>query len=182
MQQFGDQFDQASAMTMLGEVERMYGSVAAARGAYENAISLLLDQGGELCSLAINYHNLGQTALLMGDVETADVQLTRSLELSRQLGTARKLTLEALVGLANVSNGRGWHGPAARLLGCADAGLARYGYALDLADQQPRDRLEAALRGALGDSAFEELYTQGGRISPEEIAITPEVFEGATAY
>src|SRR4030081_944766 len=89
MREFGDQYEQSMAMTALGEVERTYGSVAAAARAYEGAISLLLDQGGELCSLAMNYHNLGQTALLMGDVETADVQLTRSLELSRQLGTAR---------------------------------------------------------------------------------------------
>jgi predicted ATPase len=179
MKQFGDQYDQANAMTLLGEVERMYGSVAAARRAYENAISLLLDQGGEMCSLAMNHHNLGQTALLMGDVETADVHLSRSLEFSRQLGTARKLTLEALVGLANVSKSRGRHSAAARLLGCADAGLARYGYALDPADQQPRDGLEAALRAALGNSGYEDLHAQGGGLSPEGIAITPEVFEGA---
>ena len=172
MTRFGDGWEQAQAYTLLGEVEREYGSVEAAAAAYENAISLVRGMGGERFMIALNQHNLGQTALLMGDFTKADEQFVESFEAGRQLLGA-KLTLYSLVGLAAVAQARGRSSTAARLLGCADTQFARIGYELHPADQPPRHRLEAALRLALGDTAYEEFHAQGAHIDPEEAVELP---------
>ena len=172
MTQFGDGWEQAQAYTMLGEVEREYGSVEAASAAYENAIRLARSMGGERFLIAVNQHNLAQTALLTGDFTTADEQFRESFEAGRQLLGA-KLTLYSLVGLAAVAQARGRSSTAARLLGCADTRFARIGYELHPADQPPRDRLEASLRLALGDTAYEERHAEGARLDPEEAVELP---------
>jgi predicted ATPase/DNA-binding CsgD family transcriptional regulator len=181
MTQFGDQWEQALAHTMIGEVERTYGSVPAAARAYRTSLRLLNEQGGELCSLASTYHNLGQTFLLIGDLETAAAQFTMGLDAARRLGPARKVALGSLVGLASVAKAQGRPLEAARLLGCADAAMARNGYELELADRLPRDRLEEALRGKLGDRGYEELHAQGGSLDPDEVVISPEMSENAVS-
>jgi predicted ATPase/DNA-binding CsgD family transcriptional regulator len=176
----GDAWEQALAYTTMGEFERAYGTVAAAAAAYEAALRLLREAGGERFLTGVNQHNLGQTALLLGDLETAEAQFVKAFEAGRQLGTL-KLSLHSLVGLANVATAGGHQVAAARLLGCADAAFTRAGYALHPADQGPRDGLEARLRASLGDAAYEELHAQGSRLDPEEIAITPAVFEDAVS-
>jgi len=176
----GDRWEQALAYTTLGEAEREYGTVQAASTAYQTALRLLQQSGGELFLTAVNQHNLAQTALLLGDLENSEAQFVRSFKAGRQLG-AVKLSLHSLVGLANVAKARGRHMAAARLLGCADSAFARAGYELHPADQGPRDNLEAALRSMLGDASYKELHAQGGRLDLDEIVISPEVFADAVS-
>lgn len=176
----GDRWEQALAYTTLGEVEREYGTVQAASTAYETALRLLQQSGGELFLTAVNQHNLAQTALLLGDLETSEAQFVRSFEAGRQLGTV-KLLLHSLVGLANVARARGRYIAATRLLGCADVAFARAGYELHPADQGPRASLEAALRVALGDASYEELHAQGGRFDLDEIVTSRESFADAVS-
>jgi len=180
MLESGDHWEKALAYTSRGEVARTFGSAEAAAAAYENAVRLLLDSGGELFLLGVNHHNLAQTALMLSDLEGAEAQFLKAFEAGRQIG-ASKLTLHSLVGLANVTRSRGRHVAAARMLGCADAAFARAGYELHPADQPPRDRLVNALRASLGDAAYEELHAQGSRMDPEEMAVTPEALEGTVS-
>jgi tetratricopeptide (TPR) repeat protein len=178
MSEAGDPWEQALVYTTLGEVERQYGTVEGAADAYQHALQLLDQIGGELFLTGVNYHNLGQTALLLGNLETAEAQFLRSFAAGRQLG-ATKLSLHSLTGLANVARAGGRPVAAARLLGCADAAFARAGYELHPADEGPRDKLEAALRESLGDAAYQELHAQGARLDPQEMVATGELFEGA---
>jgi predicted ATPase len=180
MLESGDHWDKAVAFTMMGEVERTYGSLEAAATAYGNAVRLLLDNGGELLLLGTNHHNLAQTALMRSDLEGAEAQFLKAFDAGRQLG-ASKLMLHSLVGLANVTRARGRYVAAARILGCADAAFARAGFELHPADKPPRVRLENELRAALGDAAYEELHAQGSRVDPDEMVITPEALEGVVS-
>ncbi len=173
-------FELASSYTLLGEYEREYGTPQAATEAYETALRLLRECGGELFQTAVNQINLGQVALLVGEPGTAKKQFTTALPVARNFG-AWKLLLTALLGCAQVAGAEGRHAAAARLLGCADAGFARAGYVLEHADRTPRDRLEVALRARLGDAAFEELQAQGGALDPNEAAADmADLLEAAT--
>jgi predicted ATPase/DNA-binding CsgD family transcriptional regulator len=176
----GDPWEQALAYTTLGEVERAYGTAPAAAAAYGTALRLLEQNGGELFLMGINHHNLGQTALLLGDLEAAEAQFVQALQAGRQLGALR-LSVHTLVGMSSVANAAERPVAAARLLGCADAAFSRTGYTLHPADQVPRDKLEAVLRATLGDGAYEEFHARGSRIDPDEILITPDALEGAVS-
>jgi predicted ATPase/DNA-binding CsgD family transcriptional regulator len=167
MTRFGDPWETALAMTLVGEVEREYGSPEAAAASYERAIRILLDHGGERYLVAANYYNLGQTALLLGKPDSAESNFRKCLDASRQLGFPR-LLCGSVIGLAAVAQARGRHSQAARFLGAADAALARIGCDLVRPDQAPRDQLENELRSALGDKSFEEFHAQGGRLTPDE--------------
>ena len=167
MTRFGDPWETALAMTLVGEVERVCGSPEAAAASYEGAIHLLLDHGGERYLVAGNYYNLGQTALLLDKADSAESNFRKCLDASRLLGFPR-LVCGSVIGLAAVAQARGRPHQAARWLGAADAGLARIGSELQLPDQVPRDRLEKALRSDLGDKTYEEFHAQGGRLAPDE--------------
>jgi len=170
MTSFGDSWEQATAYSLRGEVERTYGSAEDATVAYENAIRLVRENGGERLLIAVNHHNLAQTALLLGDLAKAEEQFLRSLDAGQLF--ASKLTLYSLVGLAGVAHARGRTAVAVRLLGCTDMAFARIGYELQPADQLPRDRLEDALRAQMGDARYEELHAQGGEVDPDEAVAT----------
>jgi len=177
MTHFGDPWETALAMTLMGEVEREYGSPEAAAASYERAIRLLLDQGGERYLVAANYYNLGQTALLLDTPDSAESNFRKCLDASRLLGFPR-LVCGSVIGLAAVAQARSRPLQAARWLGAADAGLARIGSELQLPDRAPRDRLESALRSALGDKAFEESHAQGGRLALDEAVAEYETPSG----
>jgi len=177
MTRFGDPWETALAMTAVGEVERVCGSPEAAAASYERAIRVLLDHGGERYLVAVNYHNLGQTALLLGKPDSAESNFKKCLDASRLLGVPR-LLCGSVIGLAAVAQARRRHLQGARLLGAADAALARIGSDLLQPDQAPRDQLENELRSALGDKSFEEFHAQGGRLALDEAVAEYETPSG----
>jgi predicted ATPase/DNA-binding CsgD family transcriptional regulator len=177
MTSVGDPWETALAMTLVGEVDRECGSPEAAAASYERAIRLLLDHGGEQYLLAANYYNLGQTALLLSKPDSAESNFRKCLDASSLLGSPR-LLCGSVIGLAAAAQARGRPRQAARLLGAADAGLARIGSELVRPDQAPRDQLEDEIRSALGDKAFEEFHAQGGRLAPDEAVAAYETSAG----
>jgi predicted ATPase/DNA-binding CsgD family transcriptional regulator len=177
MTRFGDPWETALAMTLVGEVERVCGSPEAAAASYERAIRLLLDHGGEHHLVAGNYFNLGQTDLLLGRPDSAELNFRKCFDAGRLLGFSRLLG-GSVLGLAAVSQARGRPLQAARLLGAADAALARIGNAIQVPDQAPRDWLENALRSDLGDKTFEEFHAQGGRLEPDQAVAAYETPAG----
>jgi hypothetical protein len=178
MTQFGDPWERALAITLVGEVERAYGSPVAAAAAYESAIQLLLHHGGEQLLIAMNQHNLGQTSLVLGNVGMAESNFRESCAAGRELG-ASKLIFYAMMGLAGVAQARGRPVHAARLLGAADAAFARIGYEIQPVDRDQRDGLEKELRSELGDKNFEESHALGRRLEPQEALSAYEALEGA---
>jgi predicted ATPase/DNA-binding CsgD family transcriptional regulator len=177
MTRFGDPWETALAMTLVGEVERVCGSPEAAAASYERAIRLLLDHGGERYMVAANYHNLGQTDLLLGKPDSAESNFRKSFDACRLLGFPRQVC-GSVIGLAAVAQARGRPHQAARLLGAADAALARIGQEVLAPDQAPRDWLENALRSDLGDETYDELHGEGGRLEPDEAVAGYEPLAG----
>jgi tetratricopeptide (TPR) repeat protein len=177
MTRFGDPWETALAMTLVGEVEREFGSPEAAAASYERAILVLLDHGGEHYLVAANYYNLGQTALLLGKPDSAESNFQKCLGASGLLGFPR-LLCGSVMGLAAVAQARGRPRQAARFLGAADAALARIGSRMLQPDQAPRDQLEHALRSALGDKTFEEFHAQGGLLALDEAVAAYETSAG----
>jgi tetratricopeptide (TPR) repeat protein len=178
MTRFGDPWETALAMTLVGEVERECGSPEAAAASYERAIRVLLDHGGERYLVAANYYNLGQTALLLGKPDSAESNFQKCLGTSGLLGFPR-LLCGSVIGLAAVAQARGRPRHAARFLGAADAALARIGSEMGPPDQAPRDQLEHALRSALGDKKFDEFHAQGGRLALDEAVAAHETSAGS---
>ncbi|WP_055572692.1 ATP-binding protein, partial [Streptomyces prasinopilosus] len=70
--------------------------------------------------------------------------------------------------LAGVDGGRRAR-DAARCLGAADASLPP-GHVAGRMEREVRDLAERRTRAALGDTAYETAYAEGGRLSPEEAA------------
>ncbi|GAB3179441.1 AfsR/SARP family transcriptional regulator [Streptomyces incanus] len=80
---------------------------------------------------------------------------------------ATHLTMGATA-LAGVDGGRRAR-DAARCLGAADASLPP-GHVAGRMEREVRDLAERRTRDALGDTAYETAYAEGGRLSPEEAA------------
>jgi hypothetical protein len=92
-----------------------------------------------------------------------------ALELSRRVGTMWGVR-NSVIGLARVADGQAQHERAARLLGAADALSMRAGISIGPTDRAHVARVVAGARQALGDGAFEAVWS-GGRSLPLEMLI-----------
>ncbi|WP_051165779.1 BTAD domain-containing putative transcriptional regulator [Amycolatopsis orientalis] len=111
------------------------------------------------------YAELGFIAELRGDVVQAKKYHLQGLEYARLLDEPRAfaLSLEGLAGTAVPET-------AALLLGAADAARRSVGAPLPPAERGDVDRITAAARSALGDSAFAAEFEHGTRL-PVEAAV-----------
>lgn len=106
---------------------------------------------------------LGFVAELRGDVEAALARHKEGLAAARATGDPRAVAL-AWEGLAGARALAGRHEHAAALLGAAAAARASVGAPLPHGERGDVDRLESAVRAALGDAAFSAAYDHGGTL------------------
>jgi predicted ATPase/DNA-binding SARP family transcriptional activator len=106
---------------------------------------------------------LGFVAELRGDVEAALARHREGLAAARATGDPRAVAL-AWEGLAGARALAGRHEHAAVLLGAAAAARASVGAPLPHGERGDVDRIESAVRAALGDTAFSAAHEHGGTL------------------
>ncbi|MEV7195082.1 BTAD domain-containing putative transcriptional regulator [Streptomyces sp. NPDC093510] len=116
----------------------------------------------------LHHAEMGFIAELRGDGPGAEAHHLLGLEAARALAEPRAvaLSLEGLAGAAAVS---GAAERAALLLGAADAARRSVGAPLPPAERGDVDRITAAARAALGESAYAEAFARGAELPPERL-------------
>jgi tetratricopeptide (TPR) repeat protein len=105
----------AQALNVLGLVARHAGDMDRARACFSECVAIQESRGKRDNLLAAARGNLSVIALFEGDLDTARELLARDVELSRELGNLRSLTLD-LIALGDVHVDRGDAASAAPLL------------------------------------------------------------------
>jgi predicted ATPase len=106
--------------------------------------------------------NLGEADYHLGDYAKARVRFEEARIAFESVGFKAHVG-HALTGLAGVEASSGHHDEAARLLGRADALLARVGASKDDFDPTLAVKVAAAARADLGDDGFAAAYEEGRR-------------------
>jgi tetratricopeptide (TPR) repeat protein len=106
--------------------------------------------------------NLGEADYHLGDYAKARVRFEEARVAFESVGFKAHVG-HALTGLAGVETSSGHHDEAARLLGRADAVLARVGASKDDFDPTLAVKVAAAARAELGDDGFAAAYEEGRR-------------------
>ncbi|MFC7302968.1 BTAD domain-containing putative transcriptional regulator [Streptomyces monticola] len=112
---------------------------------------------------------LGFTAELRGDAETAATHQFLGLDLAVAVAEPRALAL-SLEGLAGVAALSGAGELAALLLGAADAARRTVDAPLPPAERGDVDRVTAAATASLGEEAFAEAFRRGTDLAPGKAA------------
>lgn len=121
---------------------------------------------GDRRGIALELHNLGNVALLTGNIEAAAERFRESLELAAELKNARLIGY-CLLGLAHVAADRGEWPRVARLLGASAATLASAGAALDPDYLGDRERTRSAAEAALGGAGCVQEVELGASLGLE---------------
>jgi tetratricopeptide (TPR) repeat protein len=169
-QEMGSAFDIQHSYNNLGVVAYHLGDYARAAVLQEQQLALARERGSTTGS-AWALYNLGNVALEQGAPGRAAVLFADSLALFRDMGGLRGIAL-SLDGLARVvtvpSTGPEALHRATRLLGAAAALREAIGAPLVPYEQAGYERAVAALRGALGDAAFQTAWAAGHALTPEQ--------------
>jgi hypothetical protein len=156
----------AQALNVKGELARVHGDDAQALAAYEEGRELAIAAGDE-AHLTVFLANLSYLADHGGDVAEARALGCEALRRCRSLGR-RMMAAWTVSELAGPELGLGRPERGATLVGAADEALRVLGVARHLGDRSEHRRVVAALRGVLGDEAFDARYADGARIPLDE--------------
>ncbi len=156
----------AQALNIVGELARLRGDDAHAKAAYEECLEVS-QQTGEALRVSYSYINLAYLAQHEGDHERVKDLLRRALPQSIDPGGPRDIAvyLSTYAGSAAACN-QPWL--AARLLGAAEATLARMGAFHQPGDRPEVERIIAAVRAQLGPDSFHTAWMEGQSLTPEE--------------
>ncbi|MET8687426.1 BTAD domain-containing putative transcriptional regulator [Streptomyces sp. NPDC004732] len=172
-ERYGYRYGQIHAEMGLALGARRSGDLDAA----EAHLMRIRDRHADVSSPAgdhLHHAELGFIAELRGDGPGAEAHHLLGLKTARALAEPRAvaLSLEGLAGAAAVSGtaeaGAGAE-RAAELLGAADAARRSVGAPLPPAERGDVDRIAAAARTALGESAYAEAFARGGELDPERL-------------
>jgi len=162
----GDEGQRSATLHSLGEVARLEGNFAEARQLFEESLDLAQASGWRTV-LWWPVHSLGALARSEGRLDEARERLGEAIALSPKLARGPRLS-DCLEDLAGVALDEGDAARAVVLLGAADA-LRRSACTPVPPVMIPSiDELAAAARAALGDDAFDEQWTVGQGLTPEE--------------
>ncbi len=156
--------------TVLGNLAVIHltrGDAQEARALAREALALQ-ERTGDKEGRVFTYLVLARTATQEGQIAEAADGLRRALALIDELDY-REVHGYWLLHCAGLASARGDHRQAARLLGAADADLARVRVArLPADDRRTREAIETAAIGRLGSDAFLEAFAEGGRVTDEQ--------------
>lgn len=158
----GDRALTARALNMKGELARVHGDDDLALAAYEEGRDIAAATQDD-ANLAIFLGNLSFLAEHRGEYQEARRLSLEALRLRWSLGR-RMMAGWALAELAGAELGLGRPELGARLIGAADASLARAGVDRHPCDVPEYDRVVARLRRDLGTDVFDRLESEGATL------------------
>ena len=154
------------ALNHLGHVAQLQGDYERARQLHEESLSLFRRiYGAHNFGVAWAFQGLGETALAQGDAILAATQLTKALSLSRDLEDRAGMAW-CLAGLAGAAVLDEEPERAARLWGAAEALRQSMGARPAPAARVTHERLLAAARQQLGETAFAAAWAIGQAKTP----------------
>jgi predicted ATPase/transcriptional regulator with XRE-family HTH domain len=158
------------AHLILARAAHYGGDLAAAHELYEQFLELALRMD-DVYIIAHAHHNLALLAQSRDDHEHALSRFVEALSLYRLCGEPWSVAT-CLSGMAVAIAVRGQAQLAAQLFGAAEELRARTGLPMFDADRIPMEPAMAAVRGALGDTAFAEAMAAGAALSFDEAIAT----------
>jgi predicted ATPase len=171
--ELGDRRGIANSLNSLGIAALSQGDYAAARAFWDESL-VIFRELGDRRGTAIAQHNLGALAHREGDYPTARTLFEESLTIYRELGDKTHIA-ESFEGLAGVACAQGQQERAARLFGAVEVLREALHAPLPPAARPDYEGQVAAVRAALGESAFAAARAKG-RAMPLEQAIS-EAFD-----
>jgi non-specific serine/threonine protein kinase len=174
----GDPWGAALVRCQQGLVAQAQGDHERAAACFEEALGAFRErQDWRYVAAALSH--LGKLALERGDERGARRAFGESLALSTELGDKTGIAWEVL-GMAGAAGLAGQTEQAARLLGAAEALRDQVGARLAPYERAIHDRIQAAVRRALGPSAFAAAWARGGSLSlSDALAEARAVADGA---
>ncbi len=165
-----DHWGQATALHLMGRIALHRGESdrAATLGAQSLEIFRRL---GDRWAVAPLLRFLGYAHLARGHLPDAAAHVRESLALRMDLGDRLGIA-EGLEGLAAVASAEGQPDRAARWLGSASALRDAIGAPVPLYDRGAHERLEAAVRAALGEGAAADEWAKGQAMPLDEVITT----------
>jgi hypothetical protein len=165
-QELGEPGRMARSLSGLGEVAGLEGDYRRAASASEQCVPLAREAGVWGC-LVWALHHWGFATWKQGDLDTGRARLEESMALFRERGHVYGLarSLERLAGLALAQQQTE---RAARLYGAAASLRDTIGSPLVPLGQAELDQDVAALREALGETAFACAWAEGGEMPLEQ--------------
>jgi predicted ATPase len=155
----------ASALNNLATIEFRRGRFESAEAGFRQALHIARGQG-DIRSALIFLHNLVRVQVGARKYDGAHACAVEAEALLR--GVAEDvLKLELLEVSAGLASSRGEHELAARWWGVSTQRYLDEGYRRPVEDQAQLDRLAAASRRALGDTAFERAEAAGRLLEPD---------------
>ncbi|MEV0253189.1 BTAD domain-containing putative transcriptional regulator [Streptomyces sp. NPDC050732] len=167
--EYGYRYGEIHAEMGLALGARRVGDLAAA----ETYLRRIRDRHADVSSLAgdhLHHAELGFIAELRGDGPGAEAHHLRGLRTARLLAEPRAVAL-SLEGLAGAAALAGAPERAALLLGAADAARRSVGAPLPPAERGDVDRITAATKAALGESAFAMAFARGEQLDPTQLPV-----------
>ena len=155
------------SLNHLGHVAQLRGEYARARRLHEESLSLFRGLDAQYYGLAWAHQGLGEAALGQGDAALAATDFREALTLSRDAGYRAGMAW-CLAGLAGVAFLDEDPERAARLWGGAEALRQSIGAREAPASHATRERLMAAAREQLGETAFAEVWSKGQAMTMED--------------
>jgi len=156
----------ALSLNSLGDVAGAQGAAARAAALYEESLALFRALGDKW-GIALTLDDLGALAAERQDYARAAALYEESLLLRRD-GGDRQGVSASLQGLARVAAEVGQYARAARLLGAAAALRDAIGTPRPPAERRDYERTEALVRVALDAAAFDDAWTGGRALSPQD--------------
>ncbi|MGI8554564.1 MAG: tetratricopeptide repeat protein [Dehalococcoidia bacterium] len=162
----GDSLRTHVVLVNRGMVAQMLGDLPTARLRFQESLAILRGNGWPF-GIAFTLLSLGHIAMRQGDDSDASALLQEGLTLVRQLGV-KPIIARVLEGPAGVLLLRQLPARAARILGAAEALRSYYDSALETQYRPEYEHRVAAIREALGETAFAIAWAQGGSMTRDQ--------------
>jgi predicted ATPase len=156
----------AQTLIGVGEVARLDGDRERATMAYEECLTIALEEGDTM-SEAKALGNLSYVAHQKGEYARAAKLLTGALTLFHELG-ARRYICQDFARLAGPVAAQGYPQAATRLLGASEALLDTMGSGLQPGDRPDIEQYVITVRQQLDKATFEATWAEGGTMSFEQ--------------
>jgi predicted ATPase/class 3 adenylate cyclase/Tfp pilus assembly protein PilF len=176
LRELGNKWGMANALNNLGNVAQEQGDYEKAQTLHEESLAFRRELG-DTRGMGIALNNLGSIALEQNNLELARAYFEQSLKINYKI-SARMMLAYNLSGMAQVLTGEGQEISAAQVQGATNKLLEEMGAPLEPYEQSLYEKTALALKQALGEGAYQQMFEAGKAMSLEqtvELALRKEV-------